>query len=90
LRKILISSVFAVVLGILLVLIPLIVLADIKAENHDEAMAYLDALPEQMKKFERTTNGLDTPAYLAADLQVLAVSFIIASVVYVLFKRRMS
>jgi len=88
LRKILISSVFAVVLGILLVLIPLIVLADIKAENHDEAMSYLNALPEQMKKFERTTNGLDTPAYLAADLQILAVSFAIAFIAYALIKRR--
>jgi hypothetical protein len=75
------------VLGLIVTLTPLIIFADIKAENHYDAMLYLQSLPEQMKKLERTY-GLDTPAYSTADLQVLAISFTIALVVYVLFRHR--
>lgn len=87
-KKILLYSGVAVVLGLLLTLVPLITLAEFRPENHYDATLYVQSLPEQMKSLEGTC-GLDTPAYSTANLQVLGVCFSIALVVYVLFKRRM-
>ena len=86
-RKILLWFVVAMVLGVILILTPLIIFADIKAENYYDAMLHLQSLPEQMKEFERAY-GLNRPAYSTADLQILAISFAIALVVYVLFRYR--
>jgi hypothetical protein len=87
LKKILLHSVVAVVLGLLLTLLPLITLAEFKAENHYEATPYVQSLNEQMKRLEGTY-GLDKPAYSTADLQILGACFAIALVVYLLFRRR--
>ena len=87
-KKILLYSGVAVVLGLLLTLVPLITLAEFRPENHYDATLYVQSLPEQMKSLEGTY-GLDTPAYSTANLQVLGVCFSIALVVYVLFKCRM-
>lgn len=87
LKKILLYSGVAVVLGLLLTLVPLITLAEFRAENHHDATLYAQSLPEQMKKLEGTYAS-DTPAYSTANLQVLGICFAIALVVYVLFRRR--
>ena len=87
LKKILLYSGVAVVLGLLLTLVPLITLAEFRTENHYDATLYAQSLPERMKRLEGTY-GLDTPAYSTANLQVLGVCFAIALVVYVLFRRR--
>lgn len=83
-KKILLYSTVAVVLGLLLTLVPLIALAEIRAENH---YGRLCAFLEQMEKPEGT-HGLSGSKFSAADLEVFAISFAIALVVYVLFKRR--
>jgi branched-subunit amino acid ABC-type transport system permease component len=92
LRKILLYSVVAVVLGLLLILIPLITLADIRTEKDFQygPPSYLESLPEQLRKLEGASNGLNKPAYSTADLQILVISFAIALVVYLLFKRRIA
>jgi hypothetical protein len=87
LKKILLYSGVAVVLGLLLTLVPLITLAEFRAENHYDATLYAQSLSGQMKRLEGTY-GLDKPVYSTADLQVLGVCFAIALVVYVLFRRR--
>ena len=87
LKKILLYSVVAVVLGLLLTLVPLITLAEFRAENQYDGRPYVQSFPEGMKRLDGTY-GLDTPAYSTADLQVIGVCFAIASVVYVLFRRR--
>jgi len=87
LKKILLYSGVAVVLGLLLTLVPLITLAEFRAENHYDALLHAQSLPEQMKRLEGTY-CLDKPAYSTADLQVLGVCFAIALVVYVLSRRR--
>jgi len=86
LKKILLYSGVAVVLGLLLTLVPLIMLAEFRAENYD-ATLYAQSLSERMKSLEGTY-GLDKPAYSTANLQALGVCFAIALVVYVLFRRR--
>jgi hypothetical protein len=87
LKKILLYSGVAVVLGLVLTLVPLITLAEFRAENHYDATLYVQALPGQMKRLEGTY-GSDKPAYSTADLQILGACFAIAVVVYVLFRRR--
>jgi len=90
LKKILLYSAVAAVLGLLLILIPLITLAGIKAEKdfQNGPPLYLQSLPEQLRKLEGASNGLNKPAYSTADLQIPAIGFAIALVVYLLFKRR--
>lgn len=83
-KKILLYSAVAVVLGLLLTLVPLITLAEIRAEDH---YAMLGSFCEQLEKLEGP-RGLGGPKYSAADVEVFAISFVIALVVYVLFKRR--
>jgi hypothetical protein len=89
LKKILLYSAVAVILGLLLILIPLIALADFGAEKdfQNGASLYLQSIPEQLRKLEGAYS-LNKPAYSIADLQILAVSFITALGVYFLFKRR--
>jgi hypothetical protein len=87
LKKILVYSVVAVVLGLTLTLVPLFTLAEIRAKN-DYATGQPLLLPERMETLEGTY-GLDEPKYTFADIDVFAISFVIALVVYVLFKRKL-
>jgi len=87
LKKILLYSGVAVVLGLLLTLVPLITLAEFRAENHYDTPVYAQSLSERMKSLEGTY-ALYKPAFSTTDVQVLGVCFAIASVVYVLFRRR--
>ena len=84
-NKILVYSAVAVVLGLMLIIVPLITLAEIIAENH---YAPVGSFCKELEKLEGTY-GLDAPKYSAADLEIFAISFVIALVVYVLFKRRL-
>jgi len=87
LKKILLYSAVAVFLGLLLTLSPLIIVTEIKTENH------YGLLPEQIRPGQqeklKEIYGLGLPKYSIADLEVLLTNFAIASVVYMFFKRRM-
>jgi len=88
LRRTLLYSAVAVVIGLLLTLVPLITLAEIKAGYNHYAMP--SSLSQRMETLEgaRAHFDADTPRYSAYDLEILAFSFVIALVAYVLFKRR--
>jgi len=81
LKKILVYSLVAVLLGLSLTLVPL---ATIKAENDYYAMP--QSIQERLKTLEGTHDS-GAATYLASDLEILAISFVIALVVYLLFKR---
>jgi Mn2+/Fe2+ NRAMP family transporter len=85
-KKILVYSVVALVLGLTLVLIPLIALAGIKAEN-DYAMGR--SLFQQLEQLEGT-HDLDAPKFTTSDVKILAFAFVIALVVYMVFKHGIS
>jgi len=85
-KKILVYSAVAVVLGLTLTLVPLIALAGIKAENH---YVMGRSFSQQLEQLEGT-HGLDAPKCTNSDVKILAFSFVIALVAYALFKRRTS
>jgi len=85
LKKILLYLLVAIALGLSLTLIPLITLAEIKTEDH---YATFFSLPEQMEKLERSADSLDKPTYSSEGVEVFAISFIIASAVYLSLRRR--
>jgi hypothetical protein len=87
LKKTLLYSGVAIVLGLLLTLVPLITLAEFRPENHYDTTAHIQSFSGQMKRLEGTY-GLDKPAYTGVDLQVLGVCFTVALVIYLFFKRR--
>jgi len=87
LKKILLYFLVAVVLGLLLTIIPLITLAEFEAEDH---YATFFSLPDQMRKLERPAEGLGKSTYSSEGIAVFAISFIIAALVYLSLKRRMS
>jgi hypothetical protein len=81
LKKILIYSAVAVVLGLLLTLVPLFTLAEFKTENH-----YV--ITPNVRNFvnpeiKEATN------YSVFGFEILAISFTVALVAYVLLKLRM-
>lgn len=84
-KKILVYSAVAVVLGLTLVLGPLIALAGIKAENNVMGPSF----SQQLKQLEGT-HGLDAPKFTNSDVKILAFSFVIALVVYMVFKHGIS
>jgi len=85
LKKVLMQSAIAVILGLVLALTPLIVSTEIKTKN-DYALIP-EAHLEQAENL-RAVWGLDAPRYSIADFGVLLACFTIASAVYVFFKRR--
>ncbi|MGC9345985.1 MAG: hypothetical protein ACP5ER_04240 [Candidatus Bathyarchaeales archaeon] len=78
-------SVVAVALGLFLTLVPLIIIAEIRVENR---YAPSFSFSERLEKLEGDY-GLNAPKYSVAELEIFAISFVIALVVYVLFKRRL-
>lgn len=90
LKKILIYSAIAMVLGLALTLSPLIVLTKIETENN-----YLipsEALDQEQLEKLKELWGLGKPKYSIysiADVEILFISLAVASTVYVIFKRRM-
>lgn len=84
-KKILVYSAVAVVLGLILTLVPLFTVAEFKAEISYGTLA---SLREHMKSLEGIVYNLDAPKYSVVDIEVLAISFVAALVAYVLFKFR--
>jgi len=84
-KKILVYSAVAVVLGLTLVLVPLIALAGIEAENNVMDRSFC----QQLEQLEGT-HGLDAPKCSDSDVKILAFSFVIALVAYMLFRHRIS
>lgn len=85
LKKILVYFAVAVVLGLFLMLVPLITIAEIRVEN-DHAIPR--SLWAGLEKLEGDYD-LDASKYSDIDLEIFAISFVVALVVYVLFKRRL-
>ena len=83
-KKTLLYSAAAVVLGLLLTLVPLITLAKIRPYYYH---AMRNSLPEKLETLDGTY-GFRGYSYSAADVNVFAISFVVALVVYMLFKRR--
>jgi len=82
LKKALIYSAVAVVLGLLLTLFPLFTVAGFIAENHYASITY------QLKNLERA-DSVDVTKYSVVGFEILAISFIVAFVAYALLKWRM-
>jgi len=85
LKRILLYSVSASVLGLLLTLVPLITLAEMKVEDH---YAPFYSLPEQLRNLEKSADSIDKPTYSSEDIEVFAISFVVASAAYLSLKRR--
>ena len=78
-KKTLLYSAAAVVLGLLLTLVPLI--------RSDHYLTMPNSLSEKLETLDGTY-GFGGYRYSAADVNVFAISFVVALVVYMLFKRR--
>lgn len=79
-KKILVYFLVAVLLGLSLTLVPL---ASIKAENGYNAIP--QSIQERLKTLEGTHDSGAT-TYSSSDVEIFAISFVIALVVYLLFK----
>jgi branched-subunit amino acid ABC-type transport system permease component len=75
-KKILLYSLVAVVLGLSLMLVPLITISEAKANSY---LLTPEHLSRQLEKIEGTYSP-------NADVEIFATSFVIALVVYLLFK----
>jgi hypothetical protein len=84
LKKTLLYSVTAVVLGLLLTIVPLMTSAETRAGNY---YGIPKSFSQGFTKLEGSRLGEPKP--VNADLEILAISFTIALVTYILFKRRM-
>lgn len=82
LRKALIYSVFAVLLGLLLVLVPLVTLAEVGAQDHYKPNELFSERLEQLDG--RTPDNRSS----TSDVESLALSFIIVLVAFVFLRRR--
>jgi hypothetical protein len=82
LRKALIYSVFAVLLGLLLVLVPLVTLAGIGAQDHYKPNELFSERLEQLDG--RTPDNRSS----TSDVESLALSFIIVLAAFVFLRRR--
>lgn len=79
-KKIPLYFLVAVILGLSLTLVPL---ATIKAENGYNAIP--QSIQERLKTLEGTYDSGAT-TYSGSDVEILAISFVIALVAYLLFK----
>lgn len=88
-KKTLIYSAIAVILGLTLTLVPLTVVTETRV-NKEYAMdeSFMEGLEERTRALEGAPSGLDTPKYSIADFEILLFSFIIALTAYVLLKWR--
>jgi hypothetical protein len=82
LRKALVYSVFAILLGLLLVLVPLVTLAGIGAQDNYKPNELFSERLEQLDG--RTSNNRSS----TSDVESLALSFIIVLAAFVFLRRR--
>jgi len=88
LKKALIWSIVAVVLGLLVTLTPLIISTEVETGlRYAMVPEAYDGAPLPPNKSEEVW-GLSPPKYSIADFGVLLASFAVASVVYVFFKHK--
>jgi hypothetical protein len=83
LKKILTYSLMAIILGLSLILVPL---ATIKAENGFNAMGY--SVGDRLETLEGTHDS-GAATYSASDVEIFAISFVIALAAYLLVRSRM-
>jgi hypothetical protein len=83
LKKILTYSLMAIILGLSLTLVPL---ATIKAENGYSAVQ--QSFQDRLETLDGTHDSGAT-TYSASDVEIFAISFVIALVLYLLVKSRM-
>lgn len=85
LKKALVYTAVAVVLGLVLTLVLFAMIAKIKSQDHYE-IPYMRS--EQLEEFRDPS--ADTVEYSVSDLEILAFNIVIAFVAYMLFKRKTS
>ena len=73
----------AVILGLLMIIVPLITLAETKPETQ---YVFPDALTRSLKELNGTRQ--DTSLTPGNDVGIIAVSFLFALIAYLLYKRR--
>lgn len=87
LKKILLYGLTAAIFGVLTILAPLMVAAELAKAKYG-AVTMLESLTQEFKELERPSTFSQTQADSNAEVQILAISFVIASAVYMLFRRR--
>ena len=82
-KKTLLYLTAAVILGLLMILVPLVTLAQTKPDTQ-----YM--LPESLSRSLRDLEGTRQESTLppGSDIEILAVSFVFALIAYLLYKRR--
>ncbi len=88
LKKLLMYSATAAVIGLILTLVPVSLVALTELEAGKDYAAARSVFSEGLEKLEGTF-GLEAPKYSVNDVAILAISFVIAFSVYILFKSRM-
>jgi hypothetical protein len=84
LRKTLLYLTSAIIIGLLVVFVPLVTVAEINAENTISPSAYTQ---EGLKTLDRT-QFVDASRIPPNEVEALAISFFIALAAYILFKRK--
>ena len=86
-KKLVIYSTIAAAMGLILTLVPVSLVTFTLTETRQYDAAQGDFLSEGSDKFGGNY-GLEAQKYSVNDIAILAISFIIASLAYVLFKFR--
>jgi hypothetical protein len=84
LKRILIYSALAVILGLVLVLVPLVTLAEIGIQDN---YGMPEALYMKLKEVEGARSNM--PRFSESDVEVLGMCFVLALAAYVLSRRKM-
>jgi len=85
LKRTLLYSIAALILGLVLILVPLVTFAELKTEESNGRFLFGTSL-EKLEGYY----CLDSPRYSFVDLEIFTISFVIALSVYALFKHKMS
>ena len=85
-KKALLYSALAVILGLALTLVPLYTLAEVRTENRGLLMP--NALSDQLKSLGGSSYHANTLESSNTDVELFAVSFVVALVAYMVFKRK--
>jgi hypothetical protein len=86
LKKNLLYGLTAAIVGVLIILAPLIVGAELTNAKYD-LVATLKSLPKEFEELERPAAFLNMHADSSVEVRILAISFVIASAACMLFKR---
>ena len=89
-RKLLIYSATAAIIGLILTLVPVSLVALTELEAGKAYTAARSVFSEGLEKLEGTSGLEEAPKYSVNDVAILAISLIIAFFAYALFKFKMS